>query len=446
MPPRRSARVSAQEQDHAPETSNEDSSAAQNGPLAPPATSKKPRGRHRKAAAAAAAHPDVGNGIGDGTSVQQQAVSASIEEAPKTAKKRGRPSKAQPQATQPATAADPSTSKPNPAEKPTDYAESGPSKAKKAKKDDKPPKKEVEEKPKATKGKGRVKKVDPNMDRYARVQGSGCPENFFKKFKKAISQRMFMIAREKGGTGQNQYEDFKILGSTGNVYTTRICSKPKCDCPDYIFNGRTICKHTIFVLIRVLKDPDESSVWYRSTLTASEIEQIFAKAPPTPNEAIHADARKAYMRATGASVEEEAVAEEVKAEAEAAGVNLNRLEVLGDDCPVCYEEITEDNVKEDKLVYDDTPTGCGKGLHKECFDMWANTATSKHQPVTCVWCRAPWPIPGGANVSPSKGHGKVRISGQNYHSMGYMNMAEAAGMSQPRGVQCVDYCTTGNVD
>ncbi|WVF72215.1 hypothetical protein IAT40_007027 [Kwoniella sp. CBS 6097] len=436
MPPRRSARVSVKQEVPPPASPARDPTVAQHGEQARPPAAKKPRGRPRKAAAAEPVKAGVEES-GRGIEAVSAGVEETAEEVPKVGKKRGRPTraaKAQAQAQSEQANGEPSTSTVLAPQAPLvalETKEAGPSKAKKAKKEDKPPK---EEKPKA-KGKGRAKKVDPNEGRYARVEASGCPEKFFKKFKKAISQRMFMIAREKGGQGQNQYEDFKILGSTGNVYTTRICNKPKCDCPDYIFNGRTICKHTIFVLIRILKVPDGSSVWYQPTLTASEIEQVFANAPPTPSEAIHADAHKAYMKATGATVQEEAVADEVKAQAEAAGVNLKRLEVIGDDCPVCYEEMTEDDVKEDRLTYDDTPSGCGKGLHKECFDMWANTATSKHQAVTCVWCRAPWPVPGRVNVSPIKGQGKVRISGQNYHAMGYMNMADVAGMSQPSNVR-----------
>ncbi|WVQ98791.1 hypothetical protein IAU59_005922 [Kwoniella sp. CBS 9459] len=439
MPPRRSARVSAKEDEAAAAApvaaTGEGSTVAQDEGQVRSAAAKKPRGRPRKAAAVTAAVPAEVEGPGAEANLQQEAAPELTAESPKgTKKKRGRPTKAEVQAH--SADGEPSTSAVPAAEGAGTVQEAGPSKAKKAKKEAKPAKEKPakEEKPKA-KGKGRIKKVDPNADRYA----SGCPDKFFKKFKKAISQRLFMVAREKGGNGHQQYEDFKILGSTGNVYTTRICSKPKCDCPDYLFNGRTICKHTIFVLIRVLKVPDESYLWYQPTLTASEIEQIFANAPPTPSEAIHAGAHKAYMKATGATVEEEEVAEEVKAQAEAAGINLKRLEVIGDDCPICYEEMTEEDVKEDRMVYDDTPTGCGKDLHKECFDMWAKTAGSvlvnKGQAVTCVWCRAPWPVPGGTNASPSKGQGKVRISGQNYHSMGYMNMAEVAGINQPRGVQ-----------
>ena len=61
----------------------------------------------------------------------------------------------------------------------------------------------------------------------------------------------------------------------------------------------------------------------------------------------------------------------------------------------CYEEMTEEDVKRSKLVFDESAGGCGNGksliyghhgdtrneltpiaLHSECFSMWAATAVS----------------------------------------------------------------------
>ncbi|CAI5508726.1 unnamed protein product, partial [Closterium sp. Naga37s-1] len=44
--------------------------------------------------------------------------------------------------------------------------------------------------------------------------------------------------------------NFHVLGATGNVYTVTISQQPSCTCPDY-GNGN-LCKHVLFVLLRVL--------------------------------------------------------------------------------------------------------------------------------------------------------------------------------------------------
>ncbi|WVR05182.1 hypothetical protein IAU60_002194 [Kwoniella sp. DSM 27419] len=287
----------------------------------------------------------------------------------------------------------------------------------------------------AKQGKGKAKQVDPNAERYARVEHSGCPETYFKKFKKAISQRMFMVDRARGGSVAYPQEEFQILGSTGNVYTTVIASKIKCNCPDYIFNGRTICKHSIFVLIRILKVAEESDLWYRATLSNQELQMIFEAAPLDPHESVaaSADISSAWRIANGLEVPGDTTDKTQDAPIEAP-IHAKRQDAVGEDCPVCYEEMTQDDIDQNKLVFDDAPTGCGKPLHSECFSMWVTTAQNKGDRVTCVWCRGHWHVPGITDQSPSKGKGSNRVVGQNYTPMGYLNMAEAAGLTKPKNV------------
>ena len=46
-------------------------------------------------------------------------------------------------------------------------------------------------------------------------------------------------------------QKFAVLGSTGNLYDVRITHIPTCSCPD--FAKGHLCKHVIFVMLRVLK-------------------------------------------------------------------------------------------------------------------------------------------------------------------------------------------------
>jgi SWIM zinc finger len=56
-------------------------------------------------------------------------------------------------------------------------------------------------------------------------------------------------------------ETFKILGSTGNVYTVTISHIPSCSCPDATKGNH--CKHLIFVFLKVLSVPESSTFFYQ---------------------------------------------------------------------------------------------------------------------------------------------------------------------------------------
>lgn len=60
---------------------------------------------------------------------------------------------------------------------------------------------------------------------------------------RCLTQKMFVLDRTRDDDAL--VETFKIAGSTGNVYTVRICGVPVCDCPDGQKNGT--CKHILYV-------------------------------------------------------------------------------------------------------------------------------------------------------------------------------------------------------
>ncbi|KIR74175.1 hypothetical protein I310_01773 [Cryptococcus deuterogattii CA1014] len=226
---------------------------------------------------------------------------------------------------------------------------------------------------------------------------------------RAMSQRMFMIERVPCANAPNQVHDFKVLGSTGNVYTVAIGNFPSCDCPDCM-KGNSPCKHIIFVFLKVLKVPEHSSVWYQKGLTPAEVQWVFQQAPPAPSAsvAVHSGVRNAYLRTTGILPEQ---ATSVSGDNEQ--FNGKRIEAIGEDCPICYEEMTQQDDVNNKLVYDDSLGGCGRPSHAECFKIWEATAKKNGQRVTCVWCRNEWP------TGTAGGKGKSKMKEPSYDSMGY---------------------------
>ncbi|KAH0613138.1 uncharacterized protein H6S33_009518 [Morchella sextelata] len=197
---------------------------------------------------------------------------------------------------------------------------------------------------------------------------------------RCLTQRMVVLDRHRNMEVSPPEEIFQIAGSTGNVYQVHIKRKSTCSCPDGIQNG--LCKHILYVMMKVLKARDE--LVYQPALLSTELEQIFLKAPAAP---------ASDLSNSGPS---------------------NRKPLEDDDCPICYSEF--DN--EESTVY--CKSQCGTNIHEACFRQWA--ATKGPGLVTCVMCRQPWQ---SENVKSALVNGKIGEEG-------YVNVAEQLGMSLER--------------
>ncbi|KAF8481285.1 hypothetical protein DFH94DRAFT_449321 [Russula ochroleuca] len=237
---------------------------------------------------------------------------------------------------------------------------------------------------------------DATPEKRAAIFKKACPKNILDRVARVMSQRFFMIDRRR--EGEELCEEFKVLGSTGNVYTVTIGRKPSCDCPDATHGNH--CKHILFIFLKVLQVPQSSGLWYQKALLASELQSIFANAPQAPNALAHDNVRDAYARATG------------KAPSSTPSDSRRRIPGPEDSCPICYEDMQDIS----KLVFCDE---CGNALHTECFGQWRRRAGSAAE-VTCVWCRAKWPtgVKGGAGASPT--------------TEGYVNLGGIAGLGGER--------------
>ncbi|KAI0664601.1 hypothetical protein C8Q70DRAFT_1987 [Cubamyces menziesii] len=246
------------------------------------------------------------------------------------------------------------------------------------------------------------KTKDPNApvpEKRGAIFKKACPQNIIERVRRVMEQRFYMVDRKRNGNELR--EEFTVLGSTANVYTVVIDKKPSCNCPDALKGNH--CKHILFIFLKVLQVTQKSGYWYQKALLTSELEDIFANAPPAPAAVAHERIRNAYAQATGKAVASSSQAKTKK-----------RLPEKEDDCPVCYENMH--GVAEKLLTFCEE---CGNGLHKECFQQWANTALGN---VTCVFCRAKWTLPASAGA----GRAAARST------EGYLNLAAVAGVSPVR--------------
>jgi len=214
----------------------------------------------------------------------------------------------------------------------------------------------------------------------------------------------------------NEHErEYAVLGSTGNVYTITIGTLNECSCPD--FAKGNLCKHVIFIMLKVLRVASNSEYVYQKALLTTELEEIFANAPQTlfgthmANDAV----RREYNKAMGDGDDDTA--------GDITTSEVKRKPLEGD-CPVCMDDIDESEATTWCRAQ------CGNNVHVQCFKEWKKNAIRSGQDVVCMYCRAEWIDGPKDKVAGQKKKGKKgKNSGFNE---GYMNLAVEQGVSRTR--------------
>ncbi|XXQ31508.1 SWIM-type domain-containing protein [Plasmodiophora brassicae] len=203
--------------------------------------------------------------------------------------------------------------------------------------------------------------------------------------RRAVTDRLYLVGRRDTDADLAEGSlTFIVLGTTGNVYyptLSRIPNKTACTCIDQRCR-KGLCKHLLFILIRVLKVRSDHPVVARgdARISASELESIYAESRGTSCEAMAPSAVcNAFVAITGNDLSD-------NTGAELADVERRPLE-QGDECPICFEAIAED----DELDF--CRASCRRSVHVECFTRWAAQRRQRGEPVSCVYCRAAWVNP-----------------------------------------------------
>lgn len=223
---------------------------------------------------------------------------------------------------------------------------------------------------------------------------------------RAITQRLYLINQTDISKEGNLERKYAVLGSTGNVYDVNICKLPTCSCPDF---GRSrLCKHILFVVLKVLRVDSRSELVFQDALLQSELAEIFKNAPPAPNDIqAKAEVLTAYNKMVGESSSSSSSAAE-PAEAPPAPVNDKTPE---GDCPVCFEDLPNGEALDSCLT-------CKNFIHVDCLKMWLSRSK------TCCYCRNDWRSFTDKAFAPPP---KVTRAYE-----GYTNLASIQGMSTKR--------------
>lgn len=233
---------------------------------------------------------------------------------------------------------------------------------------------------------------------------------------RALQQRLFLIESSTPSTcprNGGPFIKFSVLGSTGNVYEVIIAKVPHCSCPDAAKGN--LCKHLLFVMLKVVGLPANHHLVYQSAYLTEELDQIVL-------------ALQTRLERLGRDVVANEKVQKVHADMKKGGKGgvdddssnaVPRKEVDGEDCPICFDELGSEL---SRLTY--CKGTCGTNFHKACMQLWTRQATHGSSGPTCPACRQPW-----EDVETG---GRKAGRGSPSRSEGYDNLGSLQGQSAVR--------------
>lgn len=201
--------------------------------------------------------------------------------------------------------------------------------------------------------------------------------------------RLFLISRKTVASAAAEggpVEEFAVLGATGNAYTVKVGCHPSCSCPDHAKGN--LCKHSLFVMLRVLRlAQDDPLVWQRALLK-SEAEEVLSgsRSQRSADMDVHASeaVQRAWRAASGAA----------PAEVEDAAGSQKPQRAVDGECAICFDDLQDGASAAQRAIV--TCESCGNHLHTECFGKWASAKRAQGLEVSCVYCRSRWADPAAA--------------------------------------------------
>eukprot|EP00928_Gymnodinium_smaydae_P006987 TRINITY_DN124_c0_g2_i1.p1 TRINITY_DN124_c0_g2~~TRINITY_DN124_c0_g2_i1.p1 ORF type:complete len:1488 (+),score=212.99 TRINITY_DN124_c0_g2_i1:207-4466(+) len=164
------------------------------------------------------------------------------------------------------------------------------------------------------------------------------------RIERAMEHRLMLIRSEIVDQGTIAVS---VLGHTGNVYDARLGPRVECSCPDFAKTKR-VCKHLIFVFVRVLGVPREDPRIWQQSLQPPELREL--------QERLRSQTESS---SDGSTIH---APDSVVCALDAIGPPVIRRP-LGDVCPVCFDQVLA-------LPGTTCCVACGRNVHGECFAQW----------------------------------------------------------------------------
>lgn len=61
---------------------------------------------------------------------------------------------------------------------------------------------------------------------------------------------------------------------------------------------------------------------------------------------------------------------------------------LDEECAICYDDVPLSRCESSTLVW--CKSGCGRSVHRECFEAWETSCAQESRAATCTHCRTRW--------------------------------------------------------
>ncbi len=199
---------------------------------------------------------------------------------------------------------------------------------------------------------------------------ASCPHPTLQRIERAKTQTMYLVTKDNEADMEALCCNFVVLGSTGNVYNVIIQRVPRCNCPDHT-RGH-LCKHILFVLLKVMRVPADSPLIYQTAWIDTELREMFE------------GMRDRFMHVSGGILASRGVQEtyaKLKSGEAVPSVTGVTRRTDDDDCPICFDTLGP--------IADTTycRSQCGANFHKNCIRHWL---TQKKEKPSCPMCRGPW--------------------------------------------------------
>ena len=151
---------------------------------------------------------------------------------------------------------------------------------------------------------------------------------------------------------------FKLLGTSGCVYTATLCEYPSCDCPAFITRrGAAQCKHLAWLKLRVFGVPAAHYLAVQTAYLSWELRYMMSHA----------------RKAAGVS---RAVKDALVGAAAAARPSTTT-------CSICYDELGT-------AAPATCAASCGTPFHTDCVRRYNDSQRADGAAPRCAACRAPW--------------------------------------------------------
>eukprot|EP01041_Mallomonas_annulata_P011048 gene11048-23099_t len=160
---------------------------------------------------------------------------------------------------------------------------------------------------------------------------------------------------------------FNIRNENGDIFRITIGNPHTCSC------GIELCVHFLFIMLKVLRIPEDNPMCWQSCFTDSEINNI-----------LNGNIEREKKRPSRVIIKKEVI-EKPTTTIDESNVPRQPIDDQSENiCPICQDDM----IKGQALTW--CRKSCGNNIHAKCMKMFAQFKISNNHTVSCPLCREEW--------------------------------------------------------